>query len=301
MSRRRRTRRQVSGESERLLLGSDEELEEVQTSTQERGISQGEGGFASLSEGQQDELVHRFIRYMLFRNARKRPVRRTDLTKAVFRGMHNLKSKQKVFAGVYQKVQTTFRSTYGMEVMEITRKIRRVNTQRSTTQAASSSQGGAGITKAYILVTTLPPYVRVVDAKRLGEVGFLTVIASMILLTPGCRLEEESLYRNLERIGVQVKESGGHKQLNNGNVKELLEKELPEQWYLEREKEDNSFYYTLGSRLRAEMSDENLLDFVEAVYQLGHDGSTALDETAREELKQRLVEARGQAEGDDEE
>lgn len=296
MSRRRRLRRTEDAEAERVAENSEDEgdYQQNQATSPSRPSSSGDGGFAALSEEQQDELEHRVVRYMLARNARKRPVKRADLTKHLFRDMANIRSKQRVFAGVLQRVQTTFRTVYGMQVVEIERAIRRdpqTQSQRATASASRSS--GSGVSKAFILVTTLHNDVRIEDTKRLGEIGFLTVIASMILLTPGCRIDEESLYRSLERIGVMVKESGGHKQVNNGNVKEFLEKELPEQWYLEREKEGNATFYMLGARLRAEMSDDNLLDFVEAVYQLGRDGTTSLDETARHELKHRLVESRG--------
>lgn len=286
------TRLSSQVDHDRIVIESDDERDDGRRTRHENRSSQPDGGFAALPEEQQDELTQRFIRFMLCRNSRKRPVRRTDLTKHLFRNMENIRSKQNVFRGVMTRAKMNLRKVYGMEVVQLKRNARRMATQRSTMLgSASQASGTSSAVTAYILMSTLPLDMRVEDRERLAEIGFLTVVAAMILLTPGCRILEKSLYRSLERVGVFVKDSSGHKQINAGNVKELLEKEWPEQWYLDREKEDNDYFFTLGPRLRAEVDDEHLIDFIDAVYSIPGDQTSSLDETAREELKQRLQEA----------
>lgn len=292
--------RRLRSSHNRIIAGSDDEdVDDERLISRSGGSSQPDGGFAALFEEQQDELTQRFLRYMLCRNARKRPVRRGELTKHLFRNMDNIRSKQRIFNGALQRAKLTLRTVYGMEVVELKRRVRRSTTQRSIASASASQSSGPSANKAYILVSTLPLGSRVEDRTRLAEIGFLTVVAAVILLTPGCRIEEESLYRALERIGVFVKDRSGHKQINHGNVKELLEKEWPEQWYLEREKEGTEYFYSLGPRLQAEVDDKDLVDFVDAVYGVAGDQTSGLDETARQELKQRLDDVRSRNENID--
>jgi len=297
---RRRSQRPSDVDEERVVITSDEDENMLdETQIRDGTSSLPDGGFSALAEEQQDELVKRMIRYMVCRNTRKKPVKRAELSKHIFSNMSNIRSKGKVFQGTYMTAQTQLRALLGMEMVEIVKQVRtRTGTSRS--QSASATQGATQGMKAFILASVLPQEGRVEDVAEMASIGFLTVIASFILLEPGCRIEQEALYRALGRIGVKVQEKGGHRQLNGGNVKELIESELPSQWYLEREREDKTFYYTLGPRLRAELEDNDLLAFIEAVLREGGRADTTLDESSRHELQLRLDEARGKIAGDEE-
>lgn len=284
---RRSSHRQSSQQSEAISL---DDVDPDLAAARSQGGSQPDGGFAALREEQQDELVKRFVKYMLARNQRKRPIRRPDLTRHVFSNMDNIRSKQKVFNGTMTRAQNVLRNIYGYEMVAIERAARRSATMRTS---ASASQSVSAPIKAYILVSTLQAEMRFETPARFSEFAFIIIVACFILLTPGCRISQEDLYRALNRIGVYVKERGGHKQLNDGNVRDLIERELVDQWYFIRDKEDNSFFYALGPRLRAEVNDQDLLQCVEGVYQLGNDETATLDETARMELQSRLNEAAG--------
>lgn len=285
-------------ENERIVICSDDD-EDVVMDRQgdDHRSSVPDGGFAALAEEQQDELVKRMIRYMICRNAKKKPVKKLELSKHIFANMQNINSKSRgIFQGTFTAAQTQLRTIFGMEMVLITRQVRGRSHTASRSQTASASQGASQNMKGYILVSVLPQESRVTNMNELASIGLLTVIASFILLQPGCRIEQEQLYKALGRIGVKVQEKGGHKQLNGGNVKELIESELPSQWYLEREREDKTYFYTLGPRLRAELSDGDLLEFVEAVFQAGGEDTTGMDETTRKELEMRLDEAAGKME-----
>lgn len=276
-----------------MVLLSDEEEEVVDEPMVRDGTSSlPDGGFSALSEETQDELVKRMIRLMICRNAQKRPVQRAELSKYIFTNMPNIRSKQKVFAGTLSQSQNKLRSVFGMEMVEIQKQIKQRSTQMGKSQSSSQPTSSLGM-KGYILVSVVAPELRVEDKKMKAMMGFLTVVGSMILLEPGCRIEQEVLYRALGKIGVQVREKNGHKQLNEGNVKELLEKILPGQWYLEREREEQQTFYTLGPRFRAEIEDKDLIEFVNAVYTGNGTRDAWLDETSRKELQMRLDQASG--------
>lgn len=281
------------GDTERIEISSDEEALPTQEALVRDGTSSiPDGGFSALPEEQQDELVKRMIRLMVCRNAMKKPVKREDLSKHVFANMANIKSKTKVFHGTLAAAQQKLRTIFGMEMVLIQRQLKQNRTQSSRTQM-SATQSGASGTKGYILVSVLAPGLRAEDRKGRADLGFLMVVAGMILLEPGCRIEQGTLYRALTRLGVHVREKQGHKQLNGGNVKELLESLLVKQWYLEREKEGQTFYYTLGPRFRAEIDQNDLIEFVGAVYDLGGQKKGGLDDTSKAELKKRIDEACG--------
>lgn len=275
-------------------VSSDDERQVAHDIIPTDGAVSGVGqGFSDLQESQQDEVVKRCIRFMLCRNVKKRPVKRADLSKYMFQNMDNIGRKNRMFTGAFEQAQQTLRNTFGMEMVELIKAVKsRRNTQSQRMTSASQSVG-SGATKGYILVSVLPQETRPESGDLLPLMGFVTVVASMILLQPGCRLEEQELHGALKRIGVHVREKQGHKQLHGGNVKEVLEKVLVEQWYLEREREDNTIYYTLGPRLRAELGDNDLIEFVNAVYKQGTDSQAMLDNNGRQELEMRLKEAWG--------
>jgi MAGE family len=274
---------------------------------------QADKGWTSLSEEAQDEYVGKIMRYMLCRHAVKAPVKRVDLSKYLFEQAPASSGRASIFAGALKGAQENFRTTLGCEMVEVFKQTRPrssgVSQTKAMTQLAVASHGGAGGssqpgqvagsqagqgngTKAFILVSTLPQDARAENESEFATRAFLTIIAGLILLEPSCRISEEDLKRALSRAaGIDVVESKGHAQLNGGNVKDLLEKQLVSQWYLEREKEDGQFYYSLGPRLRAELDDEDLIAFIDAVFSQGT--TSSMDITSQKELKQKLDAARG--------
>lgn len=271
-------------------------------------------GWVGLSEDEQNEYANKLVRHMMCRHSMKLPVKRQELSKALFADSEVSKYKSSIFAGAMTLAEQNLRNIMGCEIVEI---VKQTRTSRGSANAASASmrsvvtqtsqqtvQGSVGEShasqtssgigaKAYILVSTLPFGARPRNEKEWSIRAFLSIVASLILLEPGCRILEDDLYQALSRsCGIRVEERGGHRQLNDGNVKELMEKILVQQWYLEREKEDRSYYYMIGPRLRAELSDNDLLEFIGAVYHKAR-GETTMDATAVKELQQRLDAARG--------
>ncbi|CAN8064828.1 unnamed protein product [Agarophyton chilense] len=253
--------------------------------------SAADSGYVPLTDTQQDELAKRISRMLLWRQHRKRPVRRADLSSYALKLLPHVRGRP--FSKAFNRARDMMRQNLALEVKEIQKLTKRkVGGQSRSVATASQAYGYGYGAKGYILVSNATkPRLEVPDI--LCEIGFLTLIAALIALQPGCRIEEDTLHHMLSKLGVHVREKQGHKQLNNGNVKDLLEVKFIDMWYLEKEKEDNVTYYLLGPRLRAELSDDDLLEFIHAVYKDGPSGHGLLDENGRNEIKARLNDAWG--------
>lgn len=256
--------------------------------------------FDEMSNEDQQELVKRLIRYMVCRNAKRKPVRRADLSKYVLANHEDARSKARIFNATLEAARKDLDANFGFRIVEVYKKTRPNPTAASSTKQSQSQSEGAGFSKAYIIVSTLSSQARPENKRDWATFGFLTVVAAIISLTPEVRIEEDALYRSLERLGTIVKESRGHAQLNGGNVKEFIENVLVSQWYLERAKEDDAWWYKIGPRLWAELEFSDLIMFIEAVYKEGGAGSTGIDENAKKELTSKLEDAMVECLGVDE-
>jgi ribosomal protein L12E/L44/L45/RPP1/RPP2 len=265
---------------------------------------QPEKGWLALSETEQNEYAATIVRHALARQATKSVFRRNELTKAMFPPGSAVKSRQSIFSGAFKLAQSHLQNVYSVEMLEVVKQLKSgrgaIATQALKATATQTAADGAhtqvsgGGAKAYILVSTMPQSLRPKTSEEWAVRSFLAIIASIIMLKPDCRVEEKELEQALLRAcGVRVQEAKGHRQLNGGNVKELLQNTFVKQWYLEREKEDREYYYIIGPRLRAEFDDDSMIQFVTAVYNLGADQQNEMDATTKKELQQRLDAARG--------
>lgn len=257
-------------------VGSDEEM------------PNSSGAFEDLSEDDQVQLVKRLIRYMICRNAKRKPVRRADLSKYVLANHEEVRGRARLFNATFEQARLQLEQTWGMRVVEVFKKTRANPTAGSSRRQTPSQSDSGGFSKAYVLVSTLPDVMRAENKREWPLFGFLTVVAGIIALTPEARIEEDALHRSLARLGTHVRETRGHGQLNGGNVKELLDNILVGQWYLERVKDDDGWWYKIGPRLWAELEFTDLITFIEAVYNESGTGATGIDENARKELTTKL-------------
>jgi hypothetical protein len=266
--------------------------------------TQPEVGWSTLPETEQNECATVIVRLMLARHSEKLPVRRAELTKAMFPAGAVVKSRRSIFQGAFTLAQVTLQNIHTCEMLEVVKQVKGGRggaatpaaraTATQTAPDGSQTQVSGGGAKAYILVSTLPQQLRPRCEEEWAVRSLLGIIASIVMLTPECRVEEQDLAEALGRAaGVSLDEAGGHKQLNGGNVRELIQSTLVKQWYLEREREGMTYFYSMGPRLRAELDDDSLIQFVMAVYNLGNAQQNEMDPTTRRELQERLDSARG--------
>lgn len=239
---------------------------------------------ARLPLAVRDELVKRIVRFLL--SMRRTPAKRADVTRYVFRGMAAVASKRMTFNAALSKARLQLKKTFAMDVLQL------VKPQRPILRA--STVKNRKTCTAYVLVTTLPPELRVEQPGRFAEFGLLAVAASMVLLSPGCAIRQDELYRALRRVGVDIVNDkammmGAHEGMQGG-VRKMLERDLPDQWYLTREQVDDETWYSFGVRTLGEFDDETLVGFVAAVFCRG--GHVEMDRLSRAQLLARLQEAR---------
>ena len=247
------------------------------------------------------ELVRRCVEYLLHRNSKRRPVRRQELTKFVMLNYPSQTGRIRAFTNAFEAAMAELENEWLMRVVEVFKKSRPTTTQsqsrRSQSQTASQ---GSNYSKAYVLVSTQKRRLRPHNKREWANIGFITVVTALIALTPECRISEEELYRSLKRIGAEVKVSNGHKEINNGNVKDYIETILTTQWYLDREKDTDGFYYKIGPRVWVELDIKPLLEFIESIYNQNDEGNSGLDENSKKDLRRKLEAQRKIALGEDE-
>jgi len=270
----------------------DENGEETPTLNVPRASAMNEDHIESaLNNQQKEELVSRITRYMIARNTNKRPVLKAELSKIVFADIEISSNKKNVtFCAALSASQTKLRNTFGMEIIEVARKVRRHSHTTTTAhrRISVSSTQPISVVKAYILVSILPSEYRPSCPTESIKKALLTVVASFITLAPGCRISQPQLYHELARIGIDVDVHKAPEEMTCSSMREWLEGEVVKQWYLERETEGETYYYGLGGRLRAEIDDRDLIDFIDEVFQTQDGCDAGLDETARLELQTRL-------------
>lgn len=260
------------------------------TASADEDYANGNGTQTQVGDEDRNELVKRCVRFLIARNSKGRPVKRSELSKYVMDGRSRA-GKAKLFTQVLGLAEEELQNVFSMKMTEVFRKVQPSASMSARTQTQNGSE--PNVTKAYILTSTLPADNRPVNRDDWCKLGFITTIAAIIALTPEVKIEQDDLYRALERMGAPVKESGGHEQINFGNVKEFVENTLKNQWYLEIEKDPtdvNTVYYKIGARLWAELSVGDLLKFIEVVYNSNgnEDSNIGLDESAKKELWHKL-------------
>ncbi len=280
------------------VVNSDEE--EVARRPRRRNRSVDEEEENMVTDEDSVELVRRCVQFLIHRNTKRRPVRRHELSKYVMQNYPGQSGRVKAFTTAFEAAIVELEKEWSMQVVEIFRKVRPTASQsqsrRSQSQTASQ---GSNYSKAYVLISTLKRNMRAQNKREWATYGFLTVITALIALTPECRISEDELYRCLKRIGVEVKCTKGHKEINDGNVKDYLEVILPQQWYLDREKDSDGHYYKIGPRVWVELDIKPLLEFIESIYNQNDKENAGLDENAKKEMRRKLEAQRRLALGED--
>jgi len=75
------------------------------------------------------------------------------------------------------------------------------------------------------------------------------------------------------------------------SLREWLKREVVKQWYLGREAEESTYYFSLSSQLRADVDDSALTEFIDELFQSQDGPSAGLDETFLCELQMSLNDA----------
>ncbi|KAJ3317280.1 Melanoma-associated antigen D2 [Blyttiomyces sp. JEL0837] len=193
----------------------------------------------TLSKDNIDRLVSRFVRFALFMQRKKHPIKRDEVKKKV------LQEHSKAFGAIYERAQVVLKHTFGLEM------------------AAAGGKAAKASDKEFILRSTLPSVetAKVVEWKEEApEMGFVCFVLSLIHVS-GQKLTDELLFRHLAKLGVDRHQT--HRTF--GNMKEWIAG-LIKHGYLDKIKgaSDNqdSIRYVWGPRAKLELSTDDITNYM---------------------------------------
>ncbi|KAM3848415.1 non-structural maintenance of chromosomes element 3 homolog [Vipera latastei] len=220
-----------SGSSKVRHMEVDEEFTFSQTQT----LSQAQRNLEQHSPTEVEQKVNELVQFLLIKDQKKIPIKRTDILKYV------IKDYKDLFPEILRRANHTLQQVFGLGVVEIDPKYH-----------------------SYILISKFPPLEEdiVNDDENAPKMGLLIVILSLIFMK-GNVVKESAVWEMLRRLHIDC--SGGkHKVF--GDIKKLVTEEFVRQKYLEYTRlphtDPPEFEFRWGPRAFKETSKKQILEFV---------------------------------------
>ncbi|XP_029199779.1 non-structural maintenance of chromosomes element 3 homolog [Acropora muricata] len=226
---------QRSGRSNQRI---DEDEDETETESTQIGRSQ--KSHKELSKDELNRKASELVRYLLFMDRKKYPIKRADITKNV------LKEHAKAFNQVFERAKKDLQKVFGIDVVEIE----------------------VGKSKGYILINESIAQGNLIDwGDDLPKIGLLLVVLSLIITSDhDFVITESQLWHTLKRFGIEPKAE--HKVF--GDADKLISQEFVRQCYLDRKKvvggDETAYEYRWGQRAEKELSKKKLGLFISEIY-----------------------------------
>lgn len=226
---------QRSGRSNQRI---DEDEDETETESTQIGRSQ--KLHKELSKDELNRKASELVRYLLFMDRKKYPIKRSDITKNV------LKEHAKAFNQVFERAKKDLQKVFGIDVVEIE----------------------VGKSKGYILINESIAQGNLIDwGDDLPKIGLLLVVLSLIITSDhDFVITESQLWHTLKRFGIEPKAE--HKVF--GDADKLISQEFVRQCYLDRKKvvggDETAYEYRWGQRAEKELSKKKLGLFISEIY-----------------------------------
>lgn len=251
----RRAQKNKRGRPNRGDDDEDMEVDQSQPSTQ---ASQGQKA-SKLTKAEMERKVAELVRYLLFVDRKKCPIKRGDITKNV------LREHAKAFNEVFDLAKAQLRKIFSIEVEEIE----------------------MGKSKAFVLVDTIENEEKneLMDwGDDLPKMGLLMVVLSLIFMSDARVMNESLLWHTLKKLGLEPK----HEHKDFEDPEKLLTQEFMRQGYLDRKKLASSdgatFEYRWGPRAYKELTKRQVLQFVAEMYETSmEDWRSQMNEIIEEE------------------
>uniref|UniRef100_A0A8C8RQC6 MAGE domain-containing protein n=1 Tax=Pelusios castaneus TaxID=367368 RepID=A0A8C8RQC6_9SAUR len=212
--------------------GEDGAAEEDHALTQT--TSQVQRNLERLSPVQVDQKVSELVQFLLVKDQKKIPIKRTDILKNVIKDYKN------VYSEIINRAGRTLKQVFGLQLVEIDTKHH-----------------------IYILVSNLPR----LEGENLkqddstAKLGLLTIILSVIFMK-GNSVKESAVWEMLRRLRVDP----GEKHDVFGDVRKLVTEEFVRQKYLEYNRiphtDPPEFEFQWGARAAKETSKMQILHFI---------------------------------------
>ncbi|XP_063150201.1 non-structural maintenance of chromosomes element 3 homolog [Candoia aspera] len=230
MSHRRRSSK-GPGPSQAQDMDVDEEFTLGPTQT----LSQAQRSLEQHSPCQVEQKVNELVQFLLIKDQKKIPIKRTDILKYI------IKDYKDLFPEILRRANQTLQQVFGLELVEIDPKYH-----------------------TYILISKFTPLEEDImnDDENTPKMGLLIVILSLIFMK-GNVIKESAVWEVLRRLRIDC--SGGKHEVF-GDVKKLVTEEFVRQKYLEyrclphTDPPESEFRW--GPRAFKETSKKQILQFV---------------------------------------
>ncbi|XP_063953197.1 non-structural maintenance of chromosomes element 3 homolog [Lytechinus pictus] len=221
----------------------DEEEEEMdytmsQATQQTQSLTQAQRAADSLPKEVIDQKVSNLVQYMLIMEAKKNPVKRSDLYKNVF------KEHKNILPEVLRRAKVKLNEIFGYELVE-------------------AEQGGKTKTKCYFLLNSLSSDLTQDLVRNNDEVkfGLLYIILALIFMNEG-QMSDVQMWLLLQKLELNPEE----KHPVYGDVRKLVTQDFTKQLYLDCQKIPNTdpveSEFKWGLRAEKEMDKEQILNLV---------------------------------------
>ncbi|CAG8602572.1 3845_t:CDS:2 [Funneliformis caledonium] len=236
-----------------------DEEEETEASSNEGSVSQpstiAEKAAQKLTAEELERKVKDVVRLALFSELRKQPLKREDVTKKV------LHEHSKTFQVVFEKAQELLVDIFGMSLAELPLKEKKAGGSRKPTSSTK-----------YVLKNILSQDYRkvgIISWEKNNEeesMGLLTVILSLIHVN-GKLLSDEQLAHYFRRLCLIDNDKFDLEKVLSTFVKQgYLNKQKVSRSDQSQNPEKESLEYSWGPRAKVEMPEENLIEFIRALF-----------------------------------
>jgi 23S rRNA pseudoU1915 N3-methylase RlmH len=288
---------------------------------QEKGTAKSTGAAKwSITEEEREALVSSFMRYALFQDLKKLPIKREEVNKLVLTDKH--KKKKDLLPQIVTEATKRFQRIFGFELVQVDRHTQTQQEAAQSSQIESSSQAvrkkkaPAKSVTLWTLRLAKPDDGQIYDSEEhkaaaqkqalvdratemqrdldAPQLGLLMIILALIQTSSGV-LAEDTLWTNLRILNIH--RNSPHETF--GNVEKQVDT-YTRQLYLEKKKDEsapdddedakrkNKYVYTFGTRLAKEMNLETILRY------LSETSGTPLSEATLREERAKLNRGGGQ-------
>ncbi|KAK9822858.1 hypothetical protein WJX81_005291 [Elliptochloris bilobata] len=209
-----------------------------------------------VTEQEAEQLVAGVMRYMLFRQAQKpdQPVRREDIARQAMGKYQGMRMAGPIIA----RAQEKFAAEFGLEMK-----------QMELHQAAMKSSkltGSFNVTVAYVLRSILPTALLAFAYPNPEPLYALAIIIMSVIHLSGDSVSEVELWQQLEDLGLQ---KAGRQKAFKGTAQEQLQLLVKQRYLVEVTQGRGAEVertYELGDNGSTAMNDERIKDFIKQVF-----------------------------------
>jgi len=210
-----------------------------------------------LSPEAKEKLIGDLMRFFLFKDCQKHPVRRAEINAKVL-GDHK---GQNLAGYLLAEAKERFAHLFGFDLVEVPK------------ITAKQKQGPPQSSGVYILINKLSPEERkLLELHARPEFALLMVVLSLIQLNSGT-IDSDVLYRYLSQLGLDDRDDKSDHFTHSGNSWRKALATFERELYLRKKKSNKAnasgepiYEYTMGQRSLVEITPAQILGFIAQIF-----------------------------------